>query len=386
MRLRLAAVAAVLWVAGLMACMGGPRPVTAPVTVPAPESITHSIILIGDAGAPAPGDPVLAALERAAARAPSRTSVVFLGDNVYPAGLPEAGSADRVESERRLLQQLDAVARAGAAGYLIAGNHDWFKNAPGGWEAIRRQEAFIQERGGGRLVLLPGGGCPGPEVRDAGPIRLVLLNTPWWFNAGDRPEAGSTCLADTPDELEGSLRNILAANAGRPVVLVGHHPIASASEHGGHFNLRQHLFPLTELAPWAWLPLPVVGSLYPAYRSLGFASQDLSSGIYTSYREMIGRAMRDHPPLLVAAGHEHTLQVMEGIPWLVVSGTGYFGHASPAGWFENTRYASSAAGWVQLDALADGRIRMAVIEIAKDGTMREAFSTYLHGRERDGAG
>jgi hypothetical protein len=360
--------------------MGGSRPVTAPVPVPAPGSITHTVILIGDAGAPAPGDPVLSALEQAAARALSRTTVVFLGDNVYPAGIPAAGSPDRAEAERRLQQQLDAVIRSGATGYLIGGNHDWNRNAPGGWEAIRRQEALVRERGAGRLELLPADGCPGPEVRDAGPIRLVLLNTPWWFNPGDRPEAGSTCLADTPDELEGSLRNILAANAARPVVVAGHHPLASSSEHGGHFNLRQHLFPLTDAAPWAWLPLPILGSLYPAYRSLGFASQDLSSGIYTAYRELMGRAMRDHPPLLMAAGHEHTLQVMEGAPWLVVSGTGYFGHASPVGWFETTRYASSSAGWIQLDALADGRVRMAVVEVGPDGGTREAFSAYLGGK------
>jgi len=363
--------------------MGGPRPVTAPVPVPAPGSVIHTVLLIGDAGAPAPGDPVLSALERAASGAPSRTTVVFLGDNIYPAGLPAASSPDRAESERRLRQQLDAVLRSGATGYLIPGNHDWLKNAPGGWEAVRRQEDFIRGHAAGRLELLPGGGCPGPEVRDAGPIRLVLLNTPWWFNAGDRPEAGSTCLADTPEEIEGSLRNILAANAGRPVILAGHHPLASASEHGGRFNLRQHLFPLTELASWAWLPLPIVGSLYPAYRAMGFASQDLSSGTYTSYREMMDRALRDRPPLLMASGHEHTLQVMEGSPWLVVSGTGYFGHASPAGWFDNTRYASSAAGWVRLDALTDGRIRMAVVEVGADGGTREAFSTYLGGRGRE---
>jgi hypothetical protein len=110
---------------------------------------------------------------------------------------------------------------------------------------------------------------------------------------------------------------------------------------------------------------------------MGFASQDLPSGIYTAYREMMGRAMREHPPLLVAGGHEHTLQVMEGAPWLVVSGTGYFGHSSPAGWLDHTRYASSKAGWVRLDVLRDGRIRLAVIEVGSDASVLERFSTYL---------
>jgi hypothetical protein len=377
MSIRLVAGLVALWLAGLMACMGGSRPVTAPVPVPGPADVVHTLLLIGDAGAPAPDDPVLVALERAAAAAPSRTTVVFLGDNIYPAGMPDSARPERAESERRLLRQLDAVLRSGARGYLVPGNHDWEGNAAGGWDAVRRQERFVTGWGGGRLELLPGEGCPGPEVRDAGPVRLVLLNTPWWFTAGNRPESGSTCLADTPEELEAALGAVLGANATRPVVVVGHHPLASSGVHGGRFNLRQHLFPLTDLAPWAWLPLPIVGSLYPAYRAMGFAPQDLSSGIYTSYREMMTRAMREHPPLLMAGGHEHTLQVMAGAPWLVVSGTGYYGHTSPAGWLDATRYAASTGGFMRLDVLADGRIRLSAVEVAEDASAREGFSTFL---------
>ncbi|MFN8096517.1 MAG: hypothetical protein U0599_30610, partial [Vicinamibacteria bacterium] len=42
------------------------------------------VFLIGDAGVPRPADPVLAALERDVAADSASSTVVFLGDNVYP--------------------------------------------------------------------------------------------------------------------------------------------------------------------------------------------------------------------------------------------------------------------------------------------------------------
>ncbi|MGE3345614.1 MAG: hypothetical protein AB7L71_19500, partial [Vicinamibacterales bacterium] len=71
---------------------------TACATTPAPSlqampppvgTITQSVVLIGDAGAPSvDGDPVLQHLRRWLEAANHDTTVVFLGDNIYPDGLP----------------------------------------------------------------------------------------------------------------------------------------------------------------------------------------------------------------------------------------------------------------------------------------------------------
>jgi hypothetical protein len=52
--------------------------------------VRSSVFLIGDAGAAQPGDRVLAELSRQAKVAPRGSAVVFLGDNGYPWGIPEA--------------------------------------------------------------------------------------------------------------------------------------------------------------------------------------------------------------------------------------------------------------------------------------------------------
>lgn len=74
-------------------------PVVTPTTPPAPDEITLSILLIGDAGEPQPREPVLDSLRRRTRAAPARTLVVFLGDNTYP---EEVALAREADAARRL--------------------------------------------------------------------------------------------------------------------------------------------------------------------------------------------------------------------------------------------------------------------------------------------
>src|SRR2546429_8771440 len=112
------------------------------------------------------------ALRAAAASAPHAV-IVFLGDNVYPDGMPDSAAPGRGAAERVLTQQLRVLQASGARGFFVPGNHDWDSMQPGGWEAIRRQERFIAAAGGG-LTLLPAGGRPGAGVRDIGQGRGAL--------------------------------------------------------------------------------------------------------------------------------------------------------------------------------------------------------------------
>jgi hypothetical protein len=350
------------------------------VPAPAAAEIAWTVILIGDGGKSEPGEPVLGTLTREAGRAPARTTVVFLGDNVYPVGMPDSSSPDRAEMELRLTRQLDALRASGARGFVLPGNHDWAKGNAEGWDAVRRQERAVRRYAGDIAEFAPGNGCPGPVVRDVGPsIRLVLLDTQWWLQAEAKPVDGSPCGVDTPDEVMAALKGALATGGTRRLIVAGHHPYASGSEHGGHFSFEQHVFPLRALASWLWLPLPVIGSLVPAARGLGVSGQDISSGRYQKMIEAFDSATAGHRPMLWAAGHEHTLQVIEGglAKWLVVSGTGYYGHTSPAGWLDQTRFAAAEAGFMRVDLLSDGRVRLGVITVDPSGTSREAWSGWL---------
>lgn len=365
---------------GLLSCVGGPRPVTAPVPALAASEIAWTVILIGDGGESKPGEPVLGTLTREAGRTPTRTTVVFLGDNVYPVGMPDSSSPGRAEMELRLTRQLDALRASGARGFVLPGNHDWAKGSAEGWDAIRREERVVRRYAGDIAEFVPGDGCPGPVVRDVGPsIRLILLDTQWWLQKAARPVEGSSCRVDTPAEVTAALKGALTTGGTRRLIVAGHHPYASGSEHGGHFTFEQNVFPLRALASWLWLPLPVIGSLVPAARLLGISTQDIASSRYQEMIRAFDSATAGHRPMLWAAGHEHTLQVLEGglADWLVVSGTGYYGHTSPAGWLDQTRFAAAEAGFMRVDLLTDGRVRLGVITVDQSGTSREAWSGWL---------
>lgn len=346
---------------------------------PSLDHVETALLLAGDAGNPArTHEPVLTALEREASRAPSRTVVVFLGDNVYPDGLPIAGSPSRGEAERRLDAQLAVIGRSGARGIFIPGNHDWGGGMSGGFKTVLRQEEYVVARGGSRASFLPRGGCPGPSVQDIGSrLRLVILDTNWWLHGGPKPmHPASACATDSENEIIEAVRTALGGGNDRRIIVLGHHPLVSGGRHGGHFGWTDHIFPLRGWNGCLFLPMPGVGSLYAVMRSSWGMSQDLSSPAYTKMRLAIEAAFQPYPPLAYASGHEHNLQVLDGrmSPHLLISGAGIYGRTSPVARIDETRFALSRGGFMRLDILSTGRILLNVLAVDRKGSASSVFS------------
>jgi hypothetical protein len=322
---------------------------------PAPPAgttdVVWTVLLVGDAGAPADDDPVLAALARAAAERPERTTVLFLGDNIYPRGLPPRDARDRAEMARRLRRQVEAGTAGGARAVFVPGNHDWDNARAGGWDAIRRQAEAVRALSGGQAELLPADGCPGPEIRDVGDsFRLVLLDTHWWLHRHAKP--GSTgCAPGVEDEIGPALSAAVRDAGGRHVIVAGHHPLRSGGDHGALAGFFRRLFP---------------------------PEQDLAGRRYRALVGALEEAMRRTPPLVYAAGHDHGLQVLAGASarWLLVSAAGNAGRAARVARLDSTRYAARADGFLRLDALADGDVRLTVVEV-RNGTPAVAFTLSL---------
>ena len=375
---RPAAAGAVLCLAALSAAAAsGPAPTPAPPLA----DVEASLFLIGDAGVPAASDPVLAELTKQAARDPARSLIAFLGDNIYPRGMPAARAPGRKDAERRLGAQIDAARASGAPAIFLPGNHDWADRGSG-WEGIKRQGAFVAEHGGGRAAVLPGDGCPGPVVRDLGErLRVVALDTEWWLYRGPKPvHPASACPADSEEEVLEALANALRSADERRVVVVAHHPLASGGTHGGNFTWSDHLFPLRARHPWLWIPLPGVGSGYPMARQRGVSNQDMSGALNRRMREALAGVFTKHPPLVYAAGHEHNLQVLKGreTPYLLVSGAGAFGHLTPAHDTPATLFARTASGFMRVDVDKNGEARLAVVVVPGRGRPPvEAFAKIL---------
>ncbi|HEX2249877.1 MAG TPA: metallophosphoesterase [Gemmatimonadales bacterium] len=369
------------WPGASLALLGCAAHAPVPAHVPpVPRAeLATSVFLIGDAGAPDPdGEPVLWALRRDLANAPEQRIVVFLGDNIYPRGLPRPEDPDRSEAERRLRAQIEVVTTTRARGVFVLGNHDWARHGPDGWAAARRQTQYVDSVSRGLAAVRPVDGCPGPTVEDIGPrLRLVLLDTQWWLHPGPKPDdLQSTCPTNAEEEIVAALRTSLLESGDRVVVAAAHHPLTTGGVHGGYFGWKDHLFPLRLVLPGLWLPLPLIGSLYPAARQNGISSQDLTSPAYGRLIDAFRRAFADRPPALYAAGHEHNLQVIERSPASleVVSGGGIYGHTGRAVPVRGTLFARNASGYARLDIPVTGPPRLAVVEVAAHGGSNEVFS------------
>lgn len=354
--------------------------------IPVPEivqdSISHSIFLIGDAGKPIPEgiEPTFALLAQHASVNPERSTIIFLGDNIYPNGLPDEYSSSRKEMERRINEQIEIGKKSGAQTIFVPGNHDWDYQGKDGWNAIKREQAFIESKNLSNVTMLPRDGFPGPSIVEIGnEIRIVVIDTEWWLHKYEKPlYANDTTEEQTKRRFLDSLTWAISSANGKKIIVVAHHPIESHGEHGGFFELKDHLFPLQKLYSWLWLPLPGIGSLYPLSRMWGISDQDFSGTNNTIMRMKLDSVLSQHNVLIYAAGHEHTLQVMNkrAHHYYLVSGNGIQNHSEALTTGKNTLLASRYEGFMRVDFSINGSVRLGVISL-EGNKRREIFSMML---------
>jgi hypothetical protein len=375
--------------------------------------IETTLFLIGDAGTPRTPEPVFIALQHQVAATTGERVIVFLGDNIYYRGMPPATDAvGRSDAERKLRAQMAVGIETGTPTYFIPGNHDWDFMTRGGWAAIRRQGDYIAQNGRQLARMLPRNGCPGPEVVDVGRrVRLIMLDTQWWVHEYVKPaDSTAGCATWTPKQVTDSLASAVASAVvrdsmkelahdsakadsvvadslaavadtlvNRIVFVLGHHPLETSGEHGGRFSWLDQIFPLRRFAKWLWIPLPGVGSYEAVARREGNTNQDVAGPLYRRMVAALNEAFKDHHPLVYAGGHDHGLEVLRGsnVNWVLVSGGGNFGHLDRVGYSVNTRYANSASGFMRLDILRDGRVRLGVFTVDVAGGSKESYAVYL---------
>jgi len=282
----------------------------------------YSVFLIGDAGEPDFTKPsALKILEGHLKYADSNSIVVFLGDNIYPAGLPDSSAKDRDGAEGKINAQLDILKSFKGKVVFVPGNHDWDHWSQEGIEAIKREEAYIETYLNRGNTFLPDEGCPGPAVLElTDKLVLVSIDTQWWLHEWDKNEK---CAAPEDSSFIAELDSVLYAHRGKQIIAVAHHPILTNGNQGGYFSWKDHLFPLTAKYHNLYIPLPILGSIYPVSRKMARHIQDSNNPRYQSMRTALNTVFSKHPNLIFAAGHEHNLQYFssDNVHY-IVSGSG----------------------------------------------------------------
>ncbi|MEM1128684.1 MAG: hypothetical protein AAGI71_18720, partial [Bacteroidota bacterium] len=357
---------------------------------PPTTDLVYQTFLVGDmGGVETEGtDAVLSTLSAHLQRATEDAALIVLGDNLHCCGLPDSLSEERPPAEARLRAQLEAVAPFPGRIAFIPGNQDWNHPQPDGRARLQRQEQFVEaylDRGN---TFVPDQGFPGPhEIRLADDLVLIVLDTQWWLLPEDQRPEGDT--GDYEVEEVGDvlleLEDLLRKHDDRTVIVAGHHPLRSNGRRAGFVPARTHLFPLTELNPALFIPLPVVGSLYPAFLRLRGTVQDLAHPRYVQLRQALTQVLATHERLIYASGHEHALQYFreEAATTTHHLGSGAGSQPQPIATGRGLTFGVADRGFMVIDHHADGSawMRVYTAEEAPDG--RLVFQTPLLAPFRD---
>jgi hypothetical protein len=306
--------------------------------------------MIGDTGYFLEDDPTLEAVDRWASSVDS-SSILFLGDNIYNEGLRDD---DREHGERILTQQLEATL---ARKIFIPGNHDWGmlpkdQNA----KSIRNQQAFIDDWPAGFAEFIPKEGCMGPTIRtlrkgneDHKAVIFIALDPTPWINERLRKDCPTP---QTHTEFLEALDALLVQYKNELVIVGSHYPMLTGGPHGG---LTYGFWGDMIVTPIGWM----MGGLGNTYEPK-----------YADWIEKTQAVLRRNPPVIYAAGHDHSLQLLDsgdvaGI--YVVSGAGAEDRVSTVTNIDESKFAHAAPGFIVVDfGLRDGRDIVVLRVIERD--------------------
>lgn len=353
-----------------------------PVLAPAQQdNIVKRIVLIGDGGELARGVHPVSRAVRNSVALDEKTTILFLGDNLYKKGLPDYTDPQFNELKAALDSQLVLSGNSGAKAYLIPGNHDWESGKKGGWQAIIRQQKYVDEKGLPGVKFFPEGGCPGPEVIDLGhDVLLFIIDSQWWLHRHTKPGSESDCRYKTKEAFIARIKEIADSHPHKLFIVASHHPVRSHGPHGGFFTIKQHIFPLTDLKKYLYIPLPVIGSIYPVVRTRSCVRQDINHPVYTEMIQQLTGALRANKNTIFVSGHEHNLQLIKEENFFqIVSGSGAKTNRVKKG--AHSLYAAAESGFCVMDISENKNVRVTFYTVSGDAkkTYSEVILNYARG-------
>ncbi|MES2239915.1 MAG: metallophosphoesterase [Bacteroidota bacterium] len=269
--------------------------------------IAHRFFLIGDAGNADQENAkkILNALEEQLQQSDKNASLLFLGDNIYPKGIPSEKDKTAYDiAIKKINTQLALSKNFKGKTIFIPGNHDWYS----GIDGLKRQEKIVTNYLNDKKSFLPANGCPIDDRKINDQICLVTIDSEWFLEDWDRiPTINDDCTIKTREAFFEEFENILSKNKDKTVIVALHHPLMSKGTHGGQFSLEKQLFPLEQK-----IPLPIVGSFINLIRKTsGISPQDIQNKQYQNLVKRLKTLLQNQDNVVVVSGHDHNLQYIE---------------------------------------------------------------------------
>ncbi|MDO6515717.1 metallophosphoesterase [Zobellia uliginosa] len=336
------------------------------------KKVAHTFYLIGDAGLSPMNDmnDALKVFKKSLDNADENSTALFLGDNIYPAGMPDPKDSTEayLKAKNDLDAQLKTLENFKGKPIFIPGNHDWYTE---GLVGLEREQKYIQEKLDSKEVFFPEDGCPIETIEINDDVAVIAIDTEWYLtNWNKRPDINDKCDIKTRDKFWLELEDEIKDNRQRTTIIAMHHPMFSYGTHGGHYPLRNHFYPKGNIGP-----LPILGTLINVLRrTTGASIEDMQNKRYTELRKRLLTLAQYSEKVILASGHEHTMQyiVEENTPQ-IVSGSGAKTGATRL--LNGSRFSTGHRGFAALEVYTDGSSRVRYFGVAPNDEKEFLFTT-----------
>lgn len=342
--------------------------------LPTTKEISHTLYLIGDAGiSPLGGmNPTLKQFKKRLGNARENSMAIFLGDNIYPAGLPDKkdSTVAYITAKSHLEAQLQTLEKFKGKPLFIPGNHDWYTQ---GLEGLERQQEYVQKRLNNKKAFLPEDGCPIEEIELGEDLIVIAIDTEWYLTNWDkRPDMNAKCDIKSREKFFTELEDAIKDNRGKTTILALHHPMFSYGPHGGQYSFRKQFYP-KKMA----IPLPVLGSFINVLRrTTGTSIADMQNKLYRELKKRVVTLAQQSDKVIFVSGHEHSLQyiVEENTPQ-IVSGSG--AKIGKTRLLNGSKFSTGENGYAVLEVYKDGSSRVRYYGVNAIGEEKFLFTSQV---------
>ncbi len=342
--------------------------------LPSNKEVSHTVYLIGDAGLSPKNElnDALKLFKNKLNSADPNSTAIFLGDNIYPAGLPN--EKDAGESYQKAKNHLDAqlatLENFKGRPLFIPGNHDWYNN---GLEGLRRQEKYINEKIGQKKSFLPRKGCPLTQLKVNDQLTIIVIDTEWYLVNWDKhPTINDNCEIKSRAKFWEELEGLIKKNSDKTTLIAMHHPMSSYGPHGGQFSFKQNIYP-----SGGKIPLPFLGSFINVLRKTsGATPEDMQNKRYVELKNRLVTLAQYSDKVIFTSGHEHTLQyIKENNTPQIVSGAG--AKNGVVRLLNGSQFATGQKGYAALEIYTDGSSQVRYLGLGDSGAEELLFATQV---------
>ncbi len=319
--------------------------------LPQNSKLSYRLFLIGDAGMSEKDTTPIAlqSLKKRLVSTSKNNGLIFLGDNIYPKGMPSKKKKQkRKRAEHSLQNQTDIAKDFEGKTIFIPGNHDWYSD---GLEGLERQQNFIEKALNSKKVFFPQGGCPLEKIKLTDDIVVIAIDSQWLLEDWNKhPTINDNCpYIKSKRKFYEELKGMLNKNSQKTILIAIHHPVLSKGTHGGAYSAKSHLFPFQDK-----VPIPGVGSFANLVRKTSGANpQDIQNRYYTEFTKHLRTLTKPYKKVVFLSGHDHNMQYLEQDNTIqIISGSGSKTSATRLG--NTTGFSYGHKGYAYIDFFEDG--------------------------------